>query len=212
MYFLLVLSWCRCGKSLIDFKWNSSDTNAQVLSWKDSSSVLQQNRLIRQLLAQRKFKEILGSPEIPEEIWAVTHACWKDASDEKGPTMGQIYAQMSTILNAIESSTSIKVVSNPVSKPIKDISPEIKKLSEYPIAGGGYCDVYLGERLGREKVALKLVRLFGPSEQDKSAARKVRASTYINNFVKWLRKVTRTSYNNLAFDGRSTDLGRSAPS
>jgi len=54
-----------------------------------------------------------------------------------------------------------------------DISAQIKRLSENPIAAGGYCDVYLGERLGKEKVALKVVRLYGSTEVDKEKARKV---------------------------------------
>jgi len=60
-----------------------------------------------------------------------------------------------------------------------DISAQIKKLSEHPIAGGGYCDLYLGERLGKEKVALKLVRLFGSTDADKETARRVSLSAIL---------------------------------
>lgn len=160
-------------KSLIKFEGYFNNTPLQVLSKTDPFSRSQHAHLIRRLLAQKNFKETLGSPEIPEGIWDVAQACCEDAPDGKVP-MEQVYIQMSRIIGTIERSTDTEIVSHPASKPIKNISPEIKRFSKYPIAGGGYCDLYLGERLRGEKVALKLVRLFGPSEKDKNAARRVR--------------------------------------
>jgi len=56
---------------------------------------------------------------------------------------------------------------------IKDISPEVRRLSEYPIRAGGYGDLYLGERHANEKVALKLIRHFGSTNKENERAREV---------------------------------------
>lgn len=153
-----------------------------------SISGSQHARLFRRLLAQKEFKETLGSPEIPEGIWDVARGCFEDNPDRK-VSMEQIYIQMSRILKTVERSANTESVFHPASKPIKDISPEIKRVSKYPIAGGGYCDLYLGERSGGERVALKLIRLFGPSEKDEKTARRVRT---ISNFVELIILTKRT--------------------
>ncbi|KAF8498826.1 hypothetical protein JB92DRAFT_2983573 [Gautieria morchelliformis] len=59
-----------------------------------------------------------------------------------------------------------------LSRTLTDIARKVRRLGEHPIAGGGYGDLYLGERLGSEKVALKLIRFYGASKQDKDAARR----------------------------------------
>ena len=93
--------------------------------------------------------------------------------------MAQVARKLVELAEAnITRSESMRPAAMP--RTLKNISAEIKKLSEHPIAGGGYCDLYLGERLGCEKVALKLVRLFGSTDTDKDAARRVSRYVLLN--------------------------------
>lgn len=48
---------------------------------------------------------------------------------------------------------------------LPDLSAEIRKMDTMPVTGGGFCDVWIGERLGKEKVALKVLKMFGVPEQ-----------------------------------------------
>ena len=54
---------------------------------------------------------------------------------------------------------------------LPDLSAEIRRIGDLPITGGGFCDIWIGERLGTEKVALKVLKMFGVPEQ----IRRVRA-------------------------------------
>ena len=47
----------------------------------------------------------------------------------------------------------------------RDLGSEIKVLDRVPITGGGFCDIWLGEWLGRKKVALKILRTSGVPDQ-----------------------------------------------
>jgi hypothetical protein len=85
--------------------------------------------------------------------------------------MAEVARKMVELAEATISSHATPAVS---SRSLKNISAQIKDLSEHPVAGGGYCDLYLGERRGSEKVALKLVRFFqGSTDTDKDRARRV---------------------------------------
>jgi hypothetical protein len=56
---------------------------------------------------------------------------------------------------------------------LPDLSAEIRTMGDMPITGGGFCDIWMGERLGTEKVALKVLKMFGVPEQ----TRRVRTSS-----------------------------------
>ncbi|KAF8577558.1 kinase-like protein [Ramaria rubella] len=56
---------------------------------------------------------------------------------------------------------------------LRNVSAEIRRVSEHPIAGGGFCDLFLGEkRDSGERVALKLVRFYGRTEQEQQGAQR----------------------------------------
>jgi len=48
---------------------------------------------------------------------------------------------------------------------LPDLSAEVRKIGDMPITGDGFCDIWMGERLGKEKVALKVLKMFGVPEQ-----------------------------------------------
>ena len=107
---------------------------------------------------------------LTDELWLLVSRC-SERDPEQRPTMASVACIMVELAEAsLQSHTSKPAV---LPRTLKDISAEIKKRGEHPIAHGGYCDLYLGERLGSETVALKLVRLFGSADADKDSARRV---------------------------------------
>lgn len=48
---------------------------------------------------------------------------------------------------------------------IPNLSHEIRREGSLPVTGGGFCDIWLGTRLGKQKVALKVLKMFGVPEQ-----------------------------------------------
>lgn len=58
---------------------------------------------------------------------------------------------------------------------LPNLNAEIRRLGEAPVAFGGFCDVWLGERLGRDKVALKVLKVYDVPEQ----VRKVRRCDWL---------------------------------
>jgi len=106
---------------------------------------------------------------LPKGLIVLIRKCL-ERDESSRPTMAEIVERMLTFVESFnpQQSDAFAVVSHPV----KDISSEVRKISDHPIAGGGYCDLYLGERLGERKVALKLVRLFGSTDTDKDATRR----------------------------------------
>jgi hypothetical protein len=126
--------------------------------------------VVRRSFLRGKIPELPQFPGLTDDLWRLVNNCWGIKPEER-PTMAQVARRMVELAEAAIPSPSTKPAV--LQRTLKDISPEIKKLSEHPIAGGGYCDLYLGERLGSEKVALKLVRLFGSADEDKDGARRV---------------------------------------
>jgi len=64
---------------------------------------------------------------------------------------------------------------------LPDLSAEVRKIGDMPITGGGFCDIWMGERLGKEKVALKVLKMFGVPEQ----IRRVSATSAAKGKVKF---------------------------
>lgn len=132
----------------------------------------QYDSLVKRLLAEKNYKETLVPHEVPEGILDVAEAWCKDGLDGKLSSV-KLVDEMSTTLNAIEDSTNTESASSLAIIPVKNITSEITNISKYPVAGGGYCDLYSGEKLGGQKVALKLVRLFGQVEKDRDTAKRL---------------------------------------
>ena len=108
---------------------------------------------------------------LTDDLLRLVNNCWHEKPAQR-PTMAKVACEMVRL--AEEFAVSYKAIecTTPVRR-LKDISAEIKRLGEHPVAGGGYCDLYLGERLGSEKVALKLVRVLGSTWLDEDVARQV---------------------------------------
>ncbi|KAF8504106.1 kinase-like domain-containing protein [Gautieria morchelliformis] len=113
--------------------------------------------------------QFTGETGLTDDLLRLVNCCWERDAEER-PRMAQVARRMVALTEAAIPSPSTRPTLT--QRTLKNISAEIKKMSEHPIAGGGYCDLYLGERLGSEKVALKLVRLFGSADTDKDAARR----------------------------------------
>jgi len=114
-------------------------------------------------------KDLAPSEEI---LLRLVQRCW-DIEPSRRPTMKEIMNCFDSLLLPQKDKVEVSEEVSPQPQMPMDISAHIKRLSENPIAGGGYCDLYLGERLGKEKVALKVVRFYGSTEVDKEKARKV---------------------------------------
>ncbi|KAF8314958.1 kinase-like protein [Clavulina sp. PMI_390] len=53
----------------------------------------------------------------------------------------------------------------PQASPLADLGAEIRKIDQMPIIRGGFCDIYRGERLGKQQVALRILRSYGAPRQ-----------------------------------------------
>jgi len=122
-------------------------------------------------------------PGLSDGLWSVVLDCWLKEPEQR-PNMAEVARRLVQLAHETARNTSWNMVSLQNSLPytedpqassyaLADISTEIRRLGEHPIAGGGHGDLFLGERLGSEKVALKLIRFFGASKQDPNAARRV---------------------------------------
>ena len=63
---------------------------------------------------------------------------------------------------------------------LADLSAEVRRIGDLPITGGGFCDIWIGERLGTEKVALKVLKMFGVPEQIRRVRAPGTANTKVN--------------------------------
>ena len=114
-------------------------------------------------------KELSPSEEV---LWRLVQRCW-DIEPSRRPTMKEIMDCFDSLLLGQRDKVEVPDEVPPKPQMPMNISAQIKRLSENPFAAGGYCDLYLGERLGREKVALKAIKLYGSTEVEKEKARKV---------------------------------------
>jgi len=96
-------------------------------------------------------------------IWDLVISCLQYDNTEP-QTMDQIVEILGAVISSRPPSRSptLGAISLEV---LPDLSAEIRKLGTLPVAGGGFCDIWLGERLGRQKVALKVLKMFGVPDQ-----------------------------------------------
>jgi hypothetical protein len=96
-------------------------------------------------------------------IWDLVASCLQYDNTEPR-TMDQIVEILGAVISSRPSSRSptLGAISLEV---LPDLSAEIRKLGTLPITGGGFCDIWLGERLGCQKVALKVLKMFGVPDQ-----------------------------------------------
>ena len=141
-------------------------------------------------------------PGLSDGLWNVVLSCWRK-EPERRLSMAEVARTMVKLAQESVGTSSWNMVplkrsllytedTQASSHTLTDISSEIRRLGEHPIAGGGYGDLYLGERLGSEKVALKLVRFYGVSKQDPNAARRVsftKSIVLLSNFRRTARSI-----------------------
>ncbi|KAF8472414.1 kinase-like domain-containing protein [Gautieria morchelliformis] len=124
---------------------------------------------------------LLRPPGLSDGLWDIVLCCEKEP--EERLDMIEVARRMVKLAGDSVPTSNIDLLSlrssflysadrQTLSRTLTDITREVRRLGEHPIAGGGYGDLYLGERLGSEKVALKLIRFYGASKQDKDAARR----------------------------------------
>ncbi|KAF8586717.1 kinase-like protein [Ramaria rubella] len=129
-------------------------------------------RVMTMRLLQNKLPErprFIVNNGLTDDLWNLATSCWQEDATLR-PMIAEIARKMVQLTEESAPREGTKLSATP--RMLNNISAEIRKTSEHPIAGGGYCDLYLGERLGSEKVALKLVRLFGSTDTDRDAARR----------------------------------------
>lgn len=101
-------------------------------------------------------------------LWEVMNDCTKKA--EQQPAIDEIVQRLARIIasrppSTSDSTSALWTESGDSSHPLVDLSSEIRRVGSLPIAGGGFCDIWLGERLGQYKVALKVLKMFGAPDQ-----------------------------------------------
>ncbi|KIJ54455.1 hypothetical protein M422DRAFT_24402, partial [Sphaerobolus stellatus SS14] len=132
----------------------------------------EEREILKNDILLRKIPQQINTLTWEDKLWLMVQQCWSfDRKDR--PTMDVVVSLLEDIVTK-RGGPPVKSAADPElsTRALMNISAQIKKLSEHPIASGGYCDLYLGERFGKEKVALKLVRLFGSTEADKEIARR----------------------------------------
>ncbi|KAF8314957.1 kinase-like protein [Clavulina sp. PMI_390] len=131
-------------------------------------------RTDRALQASSKLppKELLPDalPNIRQGVWDIMRECTPGDNDESQLTMDTVVEKLSHYQSARrhrgDSDDHIpSSVMEERGSPLVDLSAEIRRIDQLPIMGGGFCDIYRGERLGKQQVALKILKTFGAPEQ-----------------------------------------------
>jgi hypothetical protein len=141
------------------------------------------------------------------DLWRVLKECvrFDEMQPVHGPhmTASQIVGSLSTLIaqqpDGLEANLRKRTWSSTAERQVvlPDLSAEVRRIGDLPITGGGFCDIWMGERLGTQKVALKVLKMFGVPDQ----IRRVRipsAAEFIN--------FTSTDFAFLAFSCGSRDM------
>ncbi|KAF8322279.1 kinase-like protein [Clavulina sp. PMI_390] len=123
--------------------------------------------------------KFLPDDPLRKDIWALLRDCLRPVMGHQEPdvTASDVATRLGAMIVQRDKMMDSGLVTGPRKKwsistseqatavTLPDLSAEVRKLGEYPATGGGFCDVYIGERLGKEKVALKILKMFGVPDQ-----------------------------------------------
>ena len=109
------------------------------------------------------------------DLWRLLRACahFGETQSVHGPHMkaSQIVESLTALIaqqpDGSETNPRKRTWSSVAEKQVvlPDLSAEIRRIGDLPVTGGGFCDIWIGERLGIEKVALKILKMFGVPDQ-----------------------------------------------
>jgi hypothetical protein len=108
----------------------------------------------------------LNSIPFRHELWDIIFTCLPSLIYMR-TNINTVVARLAALVASRMADSSQAVWSVPTAPTLAlpELSAEIKRIGGLPITGGGFCDIWLGERLGKQKVALKILKMFGVPDQ-----------------------------------------------
>lgn len=107
------------------------------------------------------FESFLPNHPFRRDMWTLITRCVQP-EPELRPTIVEVVERLKDINSVVSvRSNDASQLAEDKAEPILDnLSAQIKKVDDLPVAAGGFSEVWKGQRLGKDFVALKVLRMY----------------------------------------------------
>lgn len=92
-----------------------------------------------------------------DDLWRIVTRC---VHSQPRPTIFEVVEWLTEIHAVASVRAADSVPRDDIEPTLKNLSAEIKKVDDLPVAAGGFSEVWKGQRLGKDLVALKVLRMY----------------------------------------------------